>query len=137
MRLCQIYHMIQSPSVLHDYLNMHSICARWVLRHHSDLQRLVKHAISRKLFYRNQQNSQNFVLRIITSDKSWLRYYDYKPTSKHGVGDSRWSSTGKILISTIWRKGFCNRVLWCARCYTNWLTTRRRHHQWTILRWFD
>lgn len=96
-------------TILHDHLDMHKVCARWVPRHLSAVQRLLRHDLSRELLHRYEQNMQDFELRIITCDESWLHHYNpiTKRQSMEWVthGDSRpvkslsQPSAGKVLLT--------------------------------------
>ena len=99
-------------TILHKHLHMRKICARWVPRNLSEVQRLIRHDLSQVLLQRYEQDPPNFELRLITCDESWLHHYDpeTKRQSMEWVAPSNFRphkaraqpSAGKVLLTVFW-----------------------------------
>ena len=99
-------------SILHDHLHMQKVSARWVPRNLTNVQRLIRHDLSRELLRRYEADPDEFELRIVTCDETWLHHYEphSKRQSMEWVGqfDPRpkkarsQSSAGKVLLTVFW-----------------------------------
>lgn len=99
-------------AILHDHLHYRKLCARWVPRILTDVQKLVRHDLSRQLLDMYEEDPRDFERRLITCDETWLHHYD--PASK--LQRMEWvlpalpaprkaraqSSAGKILLTVFW-----------------------------------
>jgi len=75
--------------VLHD-LNMRKVCARWVPRLLTDVQKAQRVTSSMEFLTRCDAEGDRFLDRIITQDETWLWHYD--PETK--ADSSVWKTPG-------------------------------------------
>lgn len=75
--------------VLHD-LNMRKVCARWVPRLLTDVQKAQRVTSSMEFLTRCDEEGDRFLDRIITQDETWLWHYD--PETK--ADSSVWKTPG-------------------------------------------
>lgn len=99
-------------TILHEKLGMSKVCARWVPRMLTSVQRADRVAISKELLALYEMNPAEFCARIVIGDETWIHHWD--PESKQESmlwkhGDSpppkkfrTQSSAGKILATIFW-----------------------------------
>lgn len=76
-------------TILHDYLNMNRICARWVPKLLSTDEQNRRVDVSRQFLRRHAREGDEFLKRIITCDETWLWLFD--PETKQQ--SSQWRET--------------------------------------------
>ena len=99
-------------TILHDHLHYRKLCARWVPRILTDVQKLVRHDLSRQLLDKYNEDPRDFERRLITCDETWLHHYDTssklqsmewveadQPNPRKGRAQS---SAGKIFLTVFW-----------------------------------
>lgn len=77
--------------VLTEQLNMERVCARWVPRVLTDEDRMKRVAASQAFLRKWRSAKERFLDRIITTDETWLYYYD--PETKQQ--SSQWVTKGQ------------------------------------------
>ena len=99
-------------SILHDFLNLSKVSARWVPRMLTPLQKQTRIECSKQFLELCGENSASVFDRIVTGDETWVRHYD--PESKHE--SMQWvkkgaappkkfkvtQSVGKIMATVFW-----------------------------------
>jgi histone-lysine N-methyltransferase SETMAR len=99
-------------SILHEKLGLIKVCARWVPRMLSPVQRADRVAISRANLDLFNDNPEEFLFRVVTGDETWLHYYDPEtkqqsmqwvhknspPPKKFRVQ----ASAGKLMATVFW-----------------------------------
>ena len=76
-------------TILHDYLNMNRICARWVPKLLSTDEQNRRVDVSRQFLRRHAREGDEFLKRIITCDETWLWLFDPKTKQQ----SSQWRET--------------------------------------------
>lgn len=98
-------------NILHDHLGMSKVCARWVPRMLTPLQKQQRVECSREFLDLCSENSVEFMDRIVTGDETWVHHYE--PDSKqesmqwHKKGRTAKKfkvsqSAGKIMATVFW-----------------------------------
>ena len=67
-------------TILHEYLSMSKVCARWVPKMLTPNMKATRVNTSSVLLSRYNVNPENFLSRVVTGDETWVYYYD--PPSK-------------------------------------------------------
>lgn len=67
-------------TIIHEHLGMSKVCARWVPKMLSTLQKSDRVETSRQNLALYNENSEDFLRRLVTGDETWLHHYD--PESK-------------------------------------------------------
>jgi histone-lysine N-methyltransferase SETMAR len=98
--------------VLSDCLGMHKVCARWIPKILTLVQRADRVECCKELLSRSGGNSQPFLDGIVTGDESWIHHHDplskaeskewRKPGEKPPTRPREQRSAGKILLSLFW-----------------------------------
>jgi histone-lysine N-methyltransferase SETMAR len=99
-------------TILNEKLGMSKVCARWVPRNLTRVQKQIRVDISRELLGRYDAEPANFLARIVTGDETWLHYWDPETQQefkqwKHKESPApkrprTQTSTGKIMASIFW-----------------------------------
>ena len=63
-------------TILHDKLGLSKVCARWVPRMLSAVQRADRVDMSRANLDLFNGDPEEFCLRVVTGDETWLHHYD-------------------------------------------------------------
>jgi histone-lysine N-methyltransferase SETMAR len=63
-------------TIIHDFLGMSKVSARWVPRMLTMENREIRARISKDLLARYRKDPNDFCQRIITCDETWIHYYD-------------------------------------------------------------
>jgi histone-lysine N-methyltransferase SETMAR len=74
-----LYHGTVHKIVTKD-LNMNKVCARWVPRLLTDENKATRVDASREFLRRYDRDGERFLRRIITTNETWVNFYD--PESK-------------------------------------------------------
>ncbi|XP_026737518.1 protein GVQW3-like [Trichoplusia ni] len=99
-------------NILHDHLGMSKVCARWVPRMLTPLQKQQRVECSREFLALCSENRVEFMDRIMTGDATWVHHYE--PESKQE--SMQWhkkgaappkkfkvsQSAGKIMATVFW-----------------------------------
>jgi [histone H3]-lysine36 N-dimethyltransferase SETMAR len=99
-------------TILHEKLGMSKVCARWVPRMLTPVQKTDRVAASQELLELYTRDSADFCSRIVTGDETWLHYWD--PDSKQE--SMQWKhhdspppkkfrtqpSAGKVMATIFW-----------------------------------
>ena len=76
-------------SILTDILGMSEVSARWVPRMLTEDQERSKLNISKSLFFRYEDDPEDFMDRVVTQDNTWVHHFDPKSKSKACSGSTR------------------------------------------------
>ncbi len=71
-------------SIIHDYLKLRKVCARWVPHQLTDDQKQWRIQFCRHSLKRFEEGQSRRVFDIITGDESW--FYHYDPETKDSSG---------------------------------------------------
>lgn len=63
-------------SILHGQLNLSKVCARWVPRLLTREQKEIRSTMSLELMHKFDYDPNDFCVRIVTGDESWIYWYD-------------------------------------------------------------
>jgi [histone H3]-lysine36 N-dimethyltransferase SETMAR len=98
--------------ILHDCLGMSKVCARWVPRMLSPMQKQDRMQICQSLLDQYNANPGEFVSRIVTGDETWVHHWDPESkqesmqwkhkTSPSPVKFRTQPSAGKIMATIFW-----------------------------------
>jgi histone-lysine N-methyltransferase SETMAR len=101
-------------SIIHQYLKLGKVCARWVPHHLTEDQKQLRIEFCQQSLKRFEKGRSNRVFDIITGDESWFYHYDptTKEQSKVRVSKSdirptkvhRIRSSGKRMVSIFFMK---------------------------------
>ena len=61
-------------TILHDHLGMHKLTARWVPKSLSDEQMATRASVCSALL-KHFRSKDDFLLRLVTVDETWIYYY--------------------------------------------------------------
>lgn len=98
--------------VIHDELNFHKICARWVPRELTAEHKRKRVEICQRLLDRYNNEGEEFLNRIVTGDETWVHHYD--PESKRQSMEWKHpnspatkkfktpASAGKVMLTAFW-----------------------------------
>ena len=117
-------------NILHDELHMSKVCARWVPKMLSDDMKQSRVTISGAMLTRYNTNPDDFHLRVVTCDETWLYHYD--PESKQESMEWKHATSPKTKKS--WPPGpprrLCRRFLGQQRSNPHRLPAPRNHNEW-------
>jgi len=102
-------------TIIHDYLHMHKVSARWIPRSLTPFQKRERIECSRMNLEMCQEGESKFFKRLITQDETWVYHYD--PETK--AQSMQWKhldspppkkarvqpSTGKVTLTVFWDQG--------------------------------
>jgi hypothetical protein len=99
-------------SVVHDNLQLHKVCARWVPKELTNEHKCVRLDICYHHLAHYGEECDNFLQQIITGDVTWVHHYqpDTKwnsmqwkhPSSSVAKKFETQPSAGKLMLSTFW-----------------------------------
>lgn len=98
--------------IIHNELHMTKVSARWIPRLLTPLQKTQRTECSEQLLELCDQNEDDFFSRLVTTDESWIHYYD--PETKEA--SKQWKhvespppkkaktqpSAGKVMLTVFW-----------------------------------
>ena len=79
-------------TIIHENLNMKRLCARWIPKILSECQKAQRVESCRRFVQRVEREGEDFLSRIVTADKTWIRI----KRTVYNVENSRVSSTQEI-----------------------------------------
>ena len=98
-------------TILHDRLGMRKLTARWVPKSLSDEQMATRASV-RSALLKRFRSKDDFLLRLVTVDETWVRYYEpeNKAQSRQWVGPGcprpkkfkTQPSAGKMMATVFW-----------------------------------
>ena len=98
-------------TTLHDRLGMHKLTARWVPKSLSDEQMATRSSVYSALLKRFRSKEDDFLLRLVTVDKTWVRYYEPENKAQRCQSVEPGSprpkfktqpSAGKVMAAVFW-----------------------------------
>jgi histone-lysine N-methyltransferase SETMAR len=98
--------------ILHEHLGLNKVCARWVPRMLTPVQKLSRTEVSRELLDLYTRDPNDFIARMVTGDETWIHHWD--PETKQE--SMQWKhidspppkkfrtqpSAGKIMATIFW-----------------------------------
>ena len=72
-------------TILHDRLGMRKLTARWVPKSLSDEQRATRASVCSALL-KHYRSKDDFLLRLVTVDETWVHYYEPENKAQSSVG---------------------------------------------------
>ena len=95
-------------SILHDYLKLRKVCARWVPHQLTDDQKQLRIQFCHQSLQRFEEGRSRRVLDIITGDESWFYHYDPETKQQSKV----WVSTTDPRPTKVHRsRSSCKRMM--------------------------
>ena len=82
--------------ILHDHLHMTKVCLTWAPHLLTPLQRHERVEACEELLARHDEEGNDFLSRIITSDRSWFYYYRSEPNQSF----KQWKRADSSLLPT-------------------------------------
>ncbi|CAF4076146.1 unnamed protein product [Rotaria sp. Silwood2] len=101
-------------SIIHDYLNLRKVCARWVPHKLIDDQKQLRIQFCHHSLKRFEEDQSRCVFDIITDDESWFYHYDPELKEQSKV----WMSTADPRPTKIHRTKKTDATV-NASCYVN------------------
>ena len=99
-------------TILHDRLGMRKLTARWVPKSLSDKQMATRASVCSALLKRLRSNEDDFLLRLVTGDETWVYYYELenKAQSRQRIGPGSprpkkfktQPSASKVMATVFW-----------------------------------
>ena len=77
-------------TIIHETLNMRRLCARWIPKMLSECQEAQRVESCRHFVQRFEQEGEDFLSRIVTTDETWISLYE--PESKEQ--STMWKTPG-------------------------------------------
>lgn len=117
LKLREIAHIVNISServfnILHEYLSMKKLCARWVPRLLNDEQKKQRVNVSKECLELFRRNPNEFLRRFITVDETWIHHYtpETKEQSKQWTKSGEPApkkakmtlSAGKVMATVFW-----------------------------------
>ena len=99
-------------NILHDKLGMSKVCARWVPRMLTPVQKVTRAEVSKELLDEYERDPVDFVSRLVTGDETWIHHWD--PQTKQESMQWKHSdspppkkfrtqaSAGKVMATVFW-----------------------------------
>ena len=72
-------------TILHDHLGMRRLTARWISKSLSDEQMATRASVCSALLNRFR-SKDDFLLRLVTVDETWVHYYEPENKAQSSVG---------------------------------------------------
>ncbi|CAH2090560.1 unnamed protein product [Euphydryas editha] len=137
--------------ILHEYLSMEKLCARWVPRLLTVDQKLTRKTVSIENLALYKRNLSEFLRRFITVDETWIHHYtpESKQQSKQWIGPGEptpkkaknilsankfmatvfWDGKGIIFINYLEKGKTINGQYYAEllQCLKDVVTTKRQH----------
>ena len=104
-------------TILHDRLGMRKLTARWVPKSFSDEQMATRASVCSALLKRFR-SKDDFLLRLVTVDETWVHYYEPENKAQSSVGRAWVPEAKEVQDATICWQGDGHSILGCKRrCY--------------------
>ena len=118
-------------TILQDRLGMRKLTARWVPKSLSDEQMATRASVCSALL-KCFRSKDDFLLRLVTIDETWVHYYENKAQSRQWVGPGSpkpkkfktQPSAGKVMATVFWD---------AKRRYYVGLFTQEKYNNWSVL----
>ena len=102
-------------TILHDRLGMRKLTARWVPKSLSDEQIATRASVCSAL--KRFRSKDDFLLRLVTVDETWVHYYEPENKAQSSVGRD-WVPKAKVQDATIcWQDDGTQKALLCWTFY--------------------
>ena len=119
-------------TILHDRLGMRKLTARWVPKSLSDEQMATRASVCSALLKRFK-SKDDFLLRLVTVDETWVHYYEPENKALSSVGRAWVPEAKEVRDATICRQGDGHSILGCKRRYYVRLFTQVKYNNWSVL----
>ena len=118
-------------TILHDRLGMRKLTARWVPKSLSDEQMATRASVCSTLLKRFR-SKDNFLLRLVTVDETWVHYCEPENKAQSSVGRA-WVPEAKVQDATICWQGDGHSILGRKRRYYVGLFIQEEYNNWSVL----
>jgi histone-lysine N-methyltransferase SETMAR len=107
-----------SYSVVHDNLQFHKLCARWVPKELTDEHKHMNLDICSRHLACYREEGDNFLQRIVTGDETWVHHYQPETKRENAMEASVISRCKEIQDATIGRQVDVDHLLGFSRAYS-------------------
>ena len=114
-------------TILHDRLGMRKLTARWVPKSLSDEQMATRASVWSALLKRFR-SKDDFLLRLVTVDETWVHYYELENKAQSSVGRAWVPEAKEVQAPTMCWQGDGHSILGCKRCYYVGLFTHEKYN---------
>ena len=118
-------------TILQDRLGMCKLTARWVPKSLSDAQMATRASVCSALLKRFR-SKDDFLLRLVTVDETWVHYYEPENKDQSSVGRAWVPKAKEVQDATICWQGDGHSILGCKRHYVG-LFTQEKYNNWSVL----
>ena len=120
-------------TILHDRLGMRKLTARWVPKSLSDEQMATKASVCSALLKRFR-SKDDFFLRLMTVDETWVHYYEPENKAQLSVGRAWVPEAKEVQDATICWQGDGYSILGRKRrYYVGRFTQENSYSNWSVL----
>ena len=119
-------------TILHDRLGMRKLTARWVPKSLSDEQMATRASVCSALLKRFRSRD-DFLLRLVTVDETWVHYYEPENKSQSSAGRAWVPEAKEVQDATICWQGDGHSILGPKRRYYVGLFTQEKYNNWSVL----
>ena len=119
-------------TILHDRLGMRKLTAHWVPKSLSDEQMATRASVCSALLKRFR-SKDDFLLRLVTVDETWVHYYEPENKAQSSVGRDWVPKAKEVQDATICRQGDGHNILGLKRRYYVGLFTQEKYNNWSVL----
>ena len=116
---------------LHDRLGIRKLTARWVPNSFSDEQMATRASVCSALLKRFR-SKDDFLLRLVTVDETWVHYYEAENKAQSSVGRA-WVPEAKVQDAIICWQGDGHSILGRKRRYYVGLFTQEKYNNSSVL----
>ena len=122
-----------ASTTLHDRLGMNKLTARWVPKSLSDEQMATRASVYSALLKRFRSKEDDFLLRLVTVDETWVHYYEPENKAQLPVGRAGVSEAKEVQNTTLCWQGDDNCILGCTRHYYVGLSSKEKYNNRCVL----
>ena len=119
-------------TILHDRLGMRKLTARWVPKSLSDEQMATRASVC-SAFVKRFRSKDDFRLRLVTVDETWVHYYEPENMAQSSVGRAWVPEAKEVQDATICWQGNGHSILGRKRRYYVGLFTQEKYNNWSVL----
>ena len=121
-------------TILHDRLGMRKLTAHWVPKSLSDERMATRASVCNALLKRFR-SKDDFLLRLVTVDETWVHYYEPENKAQSSVGRAWVPEAKEVQDATICWRGDGHSILGRKRRYYIGLFTQEKYNNWSVLRY--
>ena len=119
-------------TILHDRLGMRKLTVRWVPKCFSDEHMTTRASVCSALLKRFR-SKDDFLLRLVTVDETWVHYYEPENKAQSSVGRTWVPEAKEVQDATICWQGDGHSILGRRRRYYVGRFTQEKYNNWSVL----